>query len=309
MSKSDSISKKLMQNNGYFADVVNYVLFGGKEIVIPEELQELDTSELTIVDDAVKRSIPIQRYRDVLKQAVLRQYDNFIFAIIGIENQTSIHYAMPVKNYLYDAIRYAKQVEKKTSEYRKNKEKLTSEEFLSGWKKTDTLIPVITITVYYGAEEWDGARSIHEMFDKKLNLDLLSLIPDYRIHLLEPCKIENWDSFKTDVGLLFHAIARINLEFGVEDLLKGVDSSKSIDTVILNAINYYTDMSFAVENEEEEDMSFASKTSEVRSMVKTCIYFGKTLEETLEYILSCYPADKDITPSYVTEKYNQFSQK
>lgn len=30
-------------------------------------------------------------------------------------------------------------------------------------KKTDKLIPVITVVVYYGEKYWDGAKSFHEM--------------------------------------------------------------------------------------------------------------------------------------------------
>ena len=35
----------------------------------------------------------------------------------------------------------------------------TKPEFLSGFHRNDTLTPVITITVYLGAEAWDGPRS------------------------------------------------------------------------------------------------------------------------------------------------------
>lgn len=34
-----------------------------------------------------------------------------VYVILGVENQDKIHYAMAVKNMLYDALQYAKQVE------------------------------------------------------------------------------------------------------------------------------------------------------------------------------------------------------
>ena len=56
---------------------------------------------------------------------------------------------MAVKNMLYDALQYAKQVEEAKKSYRdKNKTadiKLSSEEFLSGFRKQDKLMPVITL--------------------------------------------------------------------------------------------------------------------------------------------------------------------
>ena len=37
--------------------------------------------------------------------------DEAVYVVLGIENQDKIHYAMAVKNMLYDALQYAKQVE------------------------------------------------------------------------------------------------------------------------------------------------------------------------------------------------------
>ena len=86
MGKSDTYSKDLLQDNNYFADAVNNVLFKGSVIINPNELQELDPIELTIIEDIVEESIPIQKYRDVLKQVVIREDKRAIYAIIGIEN-------------------------------------------------------------------------------------------------------------------------------------------------------------------------------------------------------------------------------
>lgn len=52
------------------------------------------------------------------------------------------------------------------------------------------------------------------------------------------------------------------------------------------------------------DMCYATKTSEVCAKIRTCIDFGKSLEETIEYIMSKYDG---ITEAYITEKYNSFS--
>lgn len=54
------------------------------------------------------------------------------------------------------------------------------------------------------------------------------------------------------------------------------------------------------------DMCYATKTSEVCAIIRTCVYFGKSLSETIEYILSKYDG---ITEAYITEKYNSFSSK
>ena len=40
-----------------------------------------------------------------------------VYVILGIENQSHVHYAMPVKNMLYDAMEYANQVKKVANGY------------------------------------------------------------------------------------------------------------------------------------------------------------------------------------------------
>ena len=144
-----------------------------------------------------------------------------VYVILGVENQDKIHYAMAVKNMLYDALQYAKQVEESKRSYRDNsktkeeKVRLNSEEFLSGFRKADRLMPVVTLVVYFGDKEWDGAKSIHEMLsvdDEKL----LSYIQDYRINLIEPAKIsdEEYDRFKTDLGAVMQFIKHQSDEDG-----------------------------------------------------------------------------------------------
>lgn len=46
----------------------------------------------------------MQKYRDVLKSAVFMENGKAAYLLLGIENQTSVHYAAPVKNLLYDAL-------------------------------------------------------------------------------------------------------------------------------------------------------------------------------------------------------------
>ncbi|MBR1441863.1 MAG: Rpn family recombination-promoting nuclease/putative transposase [Lachnospiraceae bacterium] len=307
MGKADSYSKDLMQRDEYFADTVNNTVFEGKVVVRPEELTELDTTELTIVETVVNDSVPVQKYRDVLKQAVIRKDDKAIYAIIGIENQTTVHYAMPVKCLLYDSIRYAKQVEKTAAAHRKKKTRRASgAEFLSGWYKEDKLLPIITITVYFGAEEWDGPKSIHEMFEDTVDESILKIVPNYEIHLLEPRKVVDWDSFQSDIGLLFHAIAVANENRGIDELfLRQPDKFKRVDNRIVNAIDFFTHSKYSVNSEEEEtDMSYAAKTSEAHAIIGAFVDIGKTLEETIEYLSKRFKNDKDINKEYITEEYN-----
>lgn len=206
MGRVDIETKKYMQNNSHFADAFNYYLYNGKPVIDAEALREIDTTEIVLPFGNGARE-PQQKTRDVLKLWAAMQDENACYAILGIENQANIHYAMPVRNGLYDFANYAKQVEEAAKSFRRSKAALKSEEFLSGFRKEDRLLPVISLIIYFGASEWDGPMSIHEMLDIR-RAELLPFIPDYRINLLAPANIpdEDFTKFHTDLGKVMEYI-------------------------------------------------------------------------------------------------------
>ena len=181
MGKKDAVSKHYMSKNEIFGDAVNFYFFDGREKVKPEELEELeelDSSELVLPygksteqkrtkgDSAQGKSTlstPVQKYRDILKRCVIRRCQETVYMIYGIEAQSDIHYAMPVRSMLYDALHYASQVSEIAREHREKGTYGSSGEFLSGFHKSDRLWPVQTLVVYFGSMRWDGPRSLQEM--------------------------------------------------------------------------------------------------------------------------------------------------
>ena len=60
-----------------------------------------------------------KKYRDVLKLAMTD--GNVAYCILGSELQSTIHYAMPVKNMVYDAMQLAHQVTEAAHSHRRKK--------------------------------------------------------------------------------------------------------------------------------------------------------------------------------------------
>ena len=117
--------------------------------------------------------------------------DSRIYLLLGIENQSEPHFAMPVKNMVYDALEYAGQVENSARSHREAKQwPSTSGEYLTGFYKDDRLIPVITTVVYFGSDTWNAPRSLHEMLSVQ-DPEILSMVPDYRINLFSPAEIKD----------------------------------------------------------------------------------------------------------------------
>ena len=126
--------------------------------------------------------------------------ENADYLLLGIENQTEIHYAMPVRNMIYDALQYGNQVAAIAAQNVKEKKAPTRAEFLSGFYKADKLRPVITLVLHFGADPWDGATSLHEMMDFPLE-EMRTFIQDYKIHLIDPAalKPDELEKFSTSL--------------------------------------------------------------------------------------------------------------
>lgn len=58
MGATDDVTKEYMKDNNVFADAFNYLIYNGRQVIKPSSLQELDTTEIALVEDD-----KIQKYR------------------------------------------------------------------------------------------------------------------------------------------------------------------------------------------------------------------------------------------------------
>ena len=211
MGVKDTVTKDYMKDPYIFADAFNYLLYHGEPVILPEKLHPLDTTVTGVPYGEEDAAVPVQKFRDNMKYVSGMKDDKAVYLLLGVELQSEIHYAMPVKDMVYDALQYASQVEEAAKTHRriakkksgiqsgKNK-KPSSGEYLSGFYKEDRLLPVITLVIYFGPDRWDGPVCLHEMLavtDKKL----LCFVPDYKINLITPEGLneEQLDRFRTSL--------------------------------------------------------------------------------------------------------------
>jgi len=109
MGRIDTETKAFMSDPARFADAFNYLIYDGQQVIKPGDLKSLDTTEIAIPFGHNAR-VPEQKFRDVLKLVSVMRDGEAIYAVLGLENQTRVHYAMPVKDMLYDAMNYVRQV-------------------------------------------------------------------------------------------------------------------------------------------------------------------------------------------------------
>ena len=142
---------------------------------------DVDTEESTILENK-KYAESIKASRDNIKIRKRSTVYGVELILLGLESQEHIHYAMPMRVMGYDYAVYKKQYDSNAQKY-KTAEGLNEDEYLSRMKKTDKFIPVITVVVYYGEKEWDGAKTLHEMLD--IPEQMTKYVNDYKMLLVE----------------------------------------------------------------------------------------------------------------------------
>ena len=191
MGKADEKTTEFLSKGTVFADVFNHGMFQGKTIIQPDKLVDLDS--------ASRHAGLVSKVRDVVK----KYDDQIVCMILGAENQHNIHFAMPLRIMDYDLRSYEKQRQEIQAEHKKEKN-LKGDEYLSGFSKTDKLLPVYTLVVYWGKEEWSGPRDLHDMLQIPEQLkEYPDLISNYRMHLLEINKIENLATYPDELRRVF----------------------------------------------------------------------------------------------------------
>lgn len=246
MGKIDARTHEYLSDNKRFADIVNYYVYDGEQIIEPDQLHEMDATEIAFpYGDGEKNSSEIiQKYRDILKSACAMSDDKAAYLIIGIENQAEVQYAMPVKDMLYDAEQYAKQVSATAKKHREIKDpdkKVTSGEFLSGFYKGDKLLPVITIVIFWSADEWDGPKSLHDMMATS-DAKILRFVPDYKINLVSPYDLneDDFNKFHTSLAEAFKYIKYSRDDEALQNALDSDNVYKQLDRETAELINDVT---------------------------------------------------------------------
>ena len=179
-------------------------------MILPEQLTERDSTKIALSYGADGAVVPVQKFRDVQKLYAAMTDGKMEYVLYGAENQAEIHYAMPVKNNLYDALEYAGQVEEAAKSHRKEMKRKKEQgeasadedrktpnagEFLSGFWAEDRLIPSITVTVFFGSEEWDGPLSLFDMMDVS-DPEMLACMDNYHVRLIAPAQMADEEIMK-----------------------------------------------------------------------------------------------------------------
>lgn len=197
MQQKDLSEKVLEDNNDIFADIVNVLLFDGEDTV------EEDTLVSTAVHSQYKdHSGKLhEQERDIAKYW---RKGNTDIVLYGIENQTKVESRMPVRIFGYEGASYRGQHDKKT------------------------IVPVITMVLYYGTDRrWTAPANIKSLIKVPDGLD--KYVNDVKANVFEIAWLtdDQISKFKSDFKIVanFFVNKRKNKDYIPDDktTIKHVD--------------------------------------------------------------------------------------
>ena len=203
MAERNLYMRKLLGHPARFADFYNGTVFGGRQVLRPEQLSDVPGEQGIVILDENGSKRVVERRRDIIKKAAFGAY----FILTAVENQDSVHYGMPVRNMMYDALDYTERIDRLRDIHKKQGDILNGGGFLSGITREDRLVPVVSLILYHGAKPWDGPKSLYDMLELDTSLmeadALKQVLPDYRINLIDASGIEHPERFCTSLQHIF----------------------------------------------------------------------------------------------------------
>ena len=233
MGKADVNVNIWLSEKKRFANLFNGVIYGGRQVILPEDLEEVNPVSSVSVKNRTGKTKNMKKYRDI----IMKWRNQATFVLLANESQDMVHYAMPHKVMLYDGMDYETQIRnnwKNFNDRRKQNKKtgqplehLTAGEYLSRFRKKDRLIPIISLVFYYGSEPWDGPVDLYDMFrlegTKEEKEILEKYLPNYKINLVDAERLEDVEKFSYDLQVI---LTMLRYRDSKEELKHYIDENK-----------------------------------------------------------------------------------
>ncbi len=251
--KKDVGWKTFFLDDERFADIINGIGCGGKQIVKKEHLQDVDTQVWITArkqkkQGKTRKKKPIFKIRDSVRKAAF----GVNFAIVGIENHEIVDYSLPLKSLIYDVGIYEKQASKIRKSVREEGGDLDESEYLYSFRKDSKLNPVITIVLYSGEKEWEGHQSLYDILDfTNIPPGLQKMVADYKLNFINIRQLEDTSMFKTDVKQVFDFIRCANDKKALKELTENDDYYKNMQEDAFDVAVSYTNATELIATKEE----------------------------------------------------------
>ena len=189
MGEKDLTEKILEDYNDIFADIVNVLVFKGKQRIKPEDLE---TGAVHSQYRSDTSGTLHEQERDVVKYW---KNGKVKLAICGLENQTAVEPKMPLRVFGYEGASYRGQLEEKHT------------------------VPVITLVLYFENEHWNAGKHLKDLLDIPQGME--EYVNDLKINVFEIAWLtdEQISMFKSDFKIVanFFVKKRRNKNYNPDD--------------------------------------------------------------------------------------------
>ncbi|MBQ7165639.1 MAG: Rpn family recombination-promoting nuclease/putative transposase [Treponema sp.] len=194
MGERDIAEKTLEAYDDVFSDIINVLLFDGRQLVKEDELS--DAAPLSGYKDSDGKMH--DQERDVAKYW---RNGSIRICLYGLENQTDIDVDIPLRVIGYDGAGYRSQI--------------LADKDKDGKKKKKPRYPVVTLVLYFGMDRWKKHRSLLECLE--IPPELKPYVSDYKVNVFEIAwlKPETVAMFRSDFKIVadYFVQLRMNKEY------------------------------------------------------------------------------------------------
>lgn len=273
MGKENDVILSFLQDNGRFAELFNCFYFEGREVIRANDLSE--ASEVYVSEVGNRRGRGGQRIRDIKKHLK----SGACLKILAIEAQNEVSYIMPWRIMEYDCLEYRNQIrniQRKNSRQERGKKKVyrNAGERLGKFRKKDRIVPVYTICLYHGVEEWDGPRCLKDMMDfgpEKVGADWEKwekFFADYPMRLVCASDFENCPGFKTSLRDLFALLPFRKDRMGLKKLLAENPEYREMDEETAQTISVLMGIDFMGKKEKYREEGGYNMCQAIQEMME-----------------------------------------
>lgn len=197
MGKKDDYQSHYFDSKKRFADLYNGCLFGGKELMRPEDLEETDSVVVIPSRDTTPTKVICDK---------VRKWKGYYTSILVLESQSYVDYRMVLRTMKDDLANYEKQRTQAYQDLLDSGQKPSNNEFLSSTPENFRLIPVITLVIYVGTEgPWTGKTELYDLMD--IDEELKPYVSNYRFNLYDYHDHNDFSVFKTENRTLFEVLS------------------------------------------------------------------------------------------------------
>lgn len=206
MKEENATSIEYFRDFARVADLLNGVIFHGKQIVRESDMQELNP----VLHNVSRKNNRISAVENTLDLSMMVTVGEVKFRLM-IQGQTIEHYVMPVRVLHEKGTDYYNQWKGLQKIHKEAQDLKNKEAFLSGITCQDKFYPVIHIIIYFGKKRWKAARKMDDLFHtEKFPEELKRLFTEKSILIFDMRHFSNEEWFRTDLRQVCGFLQRTN---------------------------------------------------------------------------------------------------